>query len=296
MVVYTPENPGTMRAVYVAPDGVEWPLTGPHTLHGWLTPPGPAGWGAAPISIVSDPRATGGDQVRHIRSSARRINWPLHVYGDTHEQFVTRWRALIAAITMTTHRMAAGALRVERPDGSARQIDVFYEDGLQGAAGEAWLSANPVVTWYCPDGYWRDTTPMTVERSHSPGASFLGDYPRISSSRVLGTTDVVNPGEVTAWPTWTLTGPATSLTAVNHTLGQQFALSHSLGAGETVTVTTFPPTVRGPGDVNLVDSLDWPDSQLWPLAPGVNSVEFLVGGATTGSMVEMAFYPRYEAA
>lgn len=293
---FTPENPGSMRAVYTDPDGVEWPLTGPHHLHGSFTTRGPAGWGAGSITIVTDPLATGGESVRHIRANARRLTWPLHIYGHTHQQFVERYRALVAAFTATTHRRKPGMLRVERPDGSARQIDVYYEDGLQGAAGENWLSANPVLTLYCPDGYWRDVNPTEVIREYAVGATFLGDYPRVSSSRVLGETTIVNPGEAPSPPVWTITGPATSFTAINHTIGQQFEVSYSLAGGEQITITTTPPTVRGPGDVNLVDALSWPDSQLWLLAPQSNDIEFTIGGATTGSSVRMVFYPRYEAA
>jgi hypothetical protein len=294
---------GTIDASYIDPDGVEWPLSTTTADIGWFTTNAIGGWGAAPITIVPDPVARGGETVRHVRANPRRLTWPLHIHGEdvdgyvTHMLFVQRYRALLRAITMTTHRRRPGIMRVARPDGSAREIDVWYEDGLGGEPGENWVFANPVITLYCPDGYWRDTQPQTVTRRNSGTAvPYLTNYPTVSSSQVLGATTVNNSGEVEAWPVWTLTGPAAGLTATNHTTDQMFALTAPLAAGQTLTITTNRPTVRGPAGENLVGALDWPASELWPLAPGDNAVDFQVAGASTGTEITLTYYPRYEAA
>ncbi|MER7167026.1 hypothetical protein ABT336_13290 [Micromonospora sp. NPDC000207] len=258
-----------------------------------------AGWGAAPRTFVTDPLARGGVTVRHIRAEPRRITWPLHVYGDTHQEFVGRYRSLMRAFMLTAQMGRPGVLRVSRPDGTAREIEAFCEDGWSGAGGENWVYANPVLTLMCPDGFWRDTEPRAVRREYQSGGSpFLSPYLTVSPGQVLGATEVVNPGDVDGWPIWTITGPSTLITAANHTTGQQFGLSYNLPAGEAIVVdtSTHRPTVRGPAGQNLVGALNWPGADLWSFTAGVNSVEFTVDGSGAGTSLEVLFFPRYEAA
>jgi hypothetical protein len=290
-----------MRATWTAPDGTLWDLSSPDPNHGWLTTNGIGGWGATPIEIVTDPDARGGEQVRTIRSLPRRLTWPLHIHGEqdgvvTHMTFVHRYRALMRAFTQTTQWGKPGVLRVARPDGTAREIEAFYETGFGGEPGENWVYANPVLTLYCPDGYWRDATPISVERRFVQGVPYLDPYPTVSSGRVLGETVIMNPGDVDAWPTWTITGPAESLVATNNSAGQSFTLTYMLGAGETATIRTHRPMLRGPNGENIVGALDWPSAQLWPLRPGNNDVDFQVTGSGPGTSIVLEFYPRYEAA
>lgn len=297
-----PEVPqvGTMRATWTDPTGVVWELTGPHEVHGWLTTRQVAGWGATPRTIVTDPHARGGVTVRHVRAEPRRITWPLHVYGDTHTEFLDRYRRLMRAFMLTAQLGRPGVLTVARPDGTARQIEAFCEDGWGGEGGENWVSANPVLTLLCPDGFWSDTTAQVVRRDHQAGGGdpFLNPYITVSSGQVLGATQVANPGDVDGWPVWTFTGPATVVTATNHTLGASFTLTHTLTAGQSITVdtSTHRPTVRGPAAQNLVGALDWPGATLWPLVAGVNDIEFTVVGAAAGTSVEFSYRPRYETA
>jgi hypothetical protein len=291
------EDVGTMVATWTTPDGAVIQLSNTSPDMGWFTTSGPAGWGANPVSLVTDPLANGGEQVRFIRSEARRITWPLHVYGQTYQQFQQRYRRIMRAFTMTTQRRAPGILTVYLPDGSARFIAAYYETGFGGEGGENWLSANPVLTLYCPDGYWSDVDPITVTRrgGSTVEASFYNPFINLGQSQTLGATVINNPGEIDAWPTWTITGPMSKITAVNETLGVQFALTTTLTEGQQVRITTNRPTVRGPGDSNLTGKLDWPSAVLWPLVPGDNAINFALENASSSSQVSMSFYPRYEA-
>lgn len=302
------EDVGTMTAVWVDPDGIEWPLTTHSDDIGWLTMNGPAGWGATPIELVTDALPRGGEQVRYIRSKPRRIQWPLYIYGDTYEQFVARWRSIVRAFTKTSHRAAPGYLKVTLPSGEQRLIEAYYEEGFEGKDGENWLWAKPVITLYCPDGFWSATQPVTTTRTFAaagPQPGFLTPFMTISSSKLVGggpsdpATPILNPGDVDAWPVWTITGPMTQFIAINETLGVQFKLTYTLAAGQQITVRTSRPAVRGPGDTNLTKHLDWfgiPGSVLWPLTDGTNMVAFQVSGAGVGTQVDLAFTPRYETA
>ncbi len=288
---------GTMTAVFTAPDGTDWYLTDTTPERGYFTRFGVAGWGATTYEFSSDPVPRGGESVRFIRALPGRITWPLHIWGETHLAFIEKYREIKRALMMTVHRRAPGILTVYRPDGSGRQIECYYEDGFGGQGdNEDWLFANPVITFYCPDGYWRDIAPTSLIRQYSPGVNFLNPFPSISSGQVLGDTTLLNDGEVDAWPEWTITGPMSSLTATNNSTGQSFVLTYSLAGGDQVTITTLRPSVRGPAQENLVNSINWPDAYLWPLVPGENDVEFTVGGSGSGTKIELNFYARYEGA
>lgn len=289
---------GTMRATWTSPDGDVIELTGPHSVHGWLTRPEVAGWGAAPVTLVTDPLARGGVNIRHQRAEPRRLTWPMHVYGNTHIQFTERYRRLMRAFTATKYR-GPGTLTVYRPDGDARSIDCLYEDGFGGEGGENHRFANPTLTLLCPDGYWRDMERQFIRRQYAAGGSpYLSPYMTVTSGQVLGESTIVNAGDVEAYPSWTITGPATQITATNATTGQQFVLTYNLLANQTATITITPDRalVRGPAGQNLIGSLNWPGASLWPLLPGPNDVDFEVNGSADGTLIELSFFPRYETA
>lgn len=288
----TPEQEDGLRATWIAPDGTATPLTTPE--RGWFTLDAVTGWGAAPIEMVTDPHPRGGTRIRHIQPQARIITWPLRVRANEHVELVARWRTLVRAFAQT-RRLGPGTLRIARPDGTSREIQAYYQEGFAGEPGQGWLWDTAVLSLYCEDPYWRDTTATVIRREYATGSDFFTPYPTISSSQVLGETTVVNPGEVEAWPEWTITGPATGLIATNNTTGEQFTLTAALDAGETATITTDPPTVRGPAGENWVGNLDWPGAVLWGLAPGTNDVEFQVAGSGPGSAVELSLVARYEA-
>ena len=138
-----PNLVGSMYATWTDPDGTEWELSNPQDF-GYFTTSGPAGWGAPPYEIVTDPLSRGGVNVRFVRAEPARINWPLHIFGDTFEEFGDRWRALRRAFLLTLHRNTPGVLRVQRPSGDAREIEarrISY-----GLSPPIWASARAAAT------------------------------------------------------------------------------------------------------------------------------------------------------
>lgn len=308
------EDVGTITASWIDPDGTEWPLSTIDDDTGWFTMKGPASWGSTPIEIVTDALSRGGEQVRFIRSKPRRIQWPLYVFGDDHMQFVDRNRRIMRAFTMTTQRGIHGYLKVQRPDGRYRIIAAYYEEGFEGESDGGHLWSKYVITLYCPDGYWSGDRPVQAERSFTvetdPGTgvpkNFYTPFMYLTSSQVVydegggqvGNTQILNDGDVESWPEWTITGPMTKATCQNLTLGLRFAVTHTLVAGQTLTIATNRPHVRGPGDANLSGKIDWFNpaggAHLWPLADGLNDIRFVVDGAALGTKINMQFTPRYE--
>lgn len=286
-------DPGRPRAVWIAPDGGEWQLTSDHELH--FTLDAVSGWGAAPVALTTDPHPRGGSRVRHIQPQPRTITWPLRVRATTHMELIQGWRDLVRAFTQT-RRLGPGLLRVMRPDGSAREIQAYYQAGFDGEPGQGWLWDTAVLSLYCEDPFWRSVDAVSLPYEYGSAVSYLDPYLTVSPSSVLGEATAINAGDVEAWPTWSITGPATAVAATNHTTGEAFTLSAALLAGETATISTDPPQVRGPGGEIWTGNLDWPGAVLWGLQPGLNDVEFAVSGADAGTSITLAYVPRYETA
>lgn len=310
--VTTPETPtpppievpeiGYASITYIDPSGTRWPMT--DLSADWYTlAEGVSGLGAAPYTLTSDPHPRGGAKLRHVQAQPRTIVWPVLVKGADHTAFTANWRALATAFTRTL-REGPGSLEVARPDGSVRTIAVYYQQGWDGrgqtATGITWDSA--VLTLWCEDPYWVDAAAVSVHRETGTQVDYLVPYPTVSSSQVLGATTVTNPGDVDVWPEWTITGPATSIVFTREDTGDSFTLDMTatvhgaLLTGETVTISTDPPRARSGTDENLIGGLNWPAAVLWSLPPGQTAVTFQLGGAATGSAVDLTFHPRYETA
>ncbi|MFF3928557.1 phage tail family protein [Streptomyces hirsutus] len=308
---------GYATAQYTDPSGTVWPLTDIDS--GWFTlAEGVSGLGAVKYDLTSDPHPRGGARLRHAQPQPRTIVWPLFVQGKDHMEFVQRWRALATAFTRTLRPgpdgvRVPGVLEIARPDGSRRQIEVFYEDGFEGEAKQGWGrdADSAVISLWCEDPYWADPVPQVVHREAGTLANFLNPYPTVSSSQVLGNTTVTNPGDTTVWPTWQITGPASLITftharkkANGQTVTESFILNPSapdvghgnLLTGEQVTIRTDPPSVRFQNGDNWVGGLNWPTASLWGLVPGENAVTFALSGSGSGSAVDLVYQPRYETA
>lgn len=311
VIVGSAQAPGTVLpgvgfsvATWYAPDGTVWPLTAPD-IGWWTLADGVSGLDAASITITTDDRPRGGTRVRHIQPMQRLITWPIRVDGDDHSQFITRWRAVGTAFAQTT-RLGPGDLEIARPDGTARRVKAYYQDGWdgQGKQGYGITSDFFVLTLLCEDPYWRDVTAQAVHRESSTGVDYQSPYPSVSSSQVLGATKIVNPGDATVWPSWVITGPASLVTATLTTTGESFQLDPNatqiahgnLAAGEQVTISTDPPRVRFQDGSNWTAALNWPGAVLWGIPPGVVDVDFQLDGSAAGSAVDLSFYPLYETA
>jgi hypothetical protein len=309
------ETVGKPTFTWFDPDGGIWPLSNTSENLGWFTLTGPAGTEAATIEITTDTRPRGGERVRAIADKPMVIQWPLEIFGRNHDEFIERYRTISRAFKLTTRRQRPGVLRVQRPSGSIREIEAFYSEGLSGEAGQNHLFARPVITLFCPDGKWRDPTALVLERTFAPAAgggepviTYFDPYLSITSSSVLGSdpideddpaslTSINNPGDVEAWPVWTVTGPLTELRAWNVTRDTRFVLTYTLTAGQTLTIDTGAGLVRGPAQQNLSKYIQWFDpegAELWPLSDGTNVIGLQVDGAGTGTAVRLEFSPRYD--
>lgn len=299
-VIPQPFEPAAYTPVWITP-----PDRDGNTIEIPLNPPGPGffslkaigGLGVAPVDITTTPNPDGGVTVEQVRPGPRQINWPFRVRGNTNTDFLAKWRHVGESLAMT-RRFGPGTLRLIREDGSRREIRAFYQSGWEGEPGDgAWLEDTCVVSLLCPDPFWRDVDPTVLVRSTEAPVDYLNPYPNLGTGQVLGDTTLTNPGQVDVWPEWTITGPMTSMTAANETRGQSFTLTYALGAGQTITMSSRPITVRGPAGQQLISALNLPAGKPWRLdAEYASKVQFTLSGAGPGTKVELRFYPGYETA
>jgi hypothetical protein len=287
-----PVDPGEYVPSWIDPDGIEWALNPPGNQ--LFTMNAVTGYGITPVEIKTKPKPRGGVRVQGVRPLQRTLVWPVRLRGNTHMEFLAKWRAYGVAFAKT-RRLGPGLFRLTRPDGTAREVLAWYQSGWEGTPGQGQTFDTPELNLLVPDGFWRDAQQVVVSRSYGASVDYLAPFPSLSSGEVLGDTEITNPGEVEAWPTWRIDGPATQVVAVNHTLGKQFTVVHNLLAGEHIDITTDPGRVTGPSG-DMPGALQRPGSTLWRLEPGVNDITFTVSGSGAGTKITLSFYPRYETA
>jgi hypothetical protein len=302
--------PGIYRAVWIAPDGTELdlnPSPGDGLGGGLFSLKANAGLGAVPVQHITTDNPAGGVIVEATRPQERTILWPVRMRASTHLGLLDLWRYVTRLFTQTRD-LGPGRLRLTRPDGSAREILAYYSSGLEGEPEDGtWLQVTGVINLLAPDPFWTATTQVVQEYKEAIRPTYLDPYMTVSSGRVFGASSVPNTGDRAVWPTWTIRGPMTALVATNVTRDEFFTVTHTLAAGELLTITGRPIEVRGPAGENLVAALGLTTGggKPWRLDPRtVTDVTFFLTGSapdTTatsndGTRVRLSYPLDYETA
>lgn len=266
---------------------------------GWVMQPGPKGLDMPAYAMATDESpGIDGVAVRQVRAQAKEIVLPIAFWADdSRAAYLTRRRDLIRRLNP---KRGPGTISITQADGSTRSIAVYYTGGMEGdesrdAAGMRWCMT--VLTFTCPSPYWLGEAVQQEWRTGASG-NFFPLLPLIvRDSQVLGAVTVDNDGDDTAHPTWTVDGPATSVSLSNATTGESLLLTHTISSSDQIVIDTRErrQTALLNGATNL-----WPDlssaSALWALDPGVNDLTLTVSGSTSDTRVGMSYQPRYLAA
>lgn len=273
---------------FVEPDGTETVLPVTRGIGGRFMPP---------VAMFDDPvPSSDGTRLRALRFDARTVIVPIWLESadlESHRAVLRDWARRL------NPRRGDGRLRVA-VDGTVRELTVRYREGF-GLEENYFHFTETKLAFYAPDPYWRDVTPTQMTfgiGATQPGFLPLphattGSFLTLGASTIALSQSVPNLGDVEAWPVWTITGPALSVTVRNVNTGQELTLTGTLGAGEVAIVDTRPgvKSVRI-GGVSRFDVLS-AASVLWALQPGANAVAITLPGATASSTVTMAFVSRW---
>jgi hypothetical protein len=286
----------------VGVDGSEWDLTSGLVL----ADSDPALWGTAPMLISVDERiGAPGSYVTAARHGARDLIVPLDIGSD----LVTSVEQNIADLARAVDAVRGDvAITVGRPDGTRRSIQARYLDGLElvsigqrdsrhtnavlslRAHWPYWSAATPEVVTVTPDS-WGDGPAIGFNDDETAFNAPVG-FNGAASEAVAFT--ATNAGDVTAYPTWTITGECGRVSAVNFDTGQRWRLYDGVAAGEIVTVTTRPGTasVRDADGASALGQLSDGDA-LWtlPIGDSLIGLQFEDGGE--GSSFSMSWTAEY---
>lgn len=117
----------------------------------------------------------------------------------------------------------------------------------------------------------------------------------ISAASALTTASVSNPGDLPAYPVWTITGPVT--TATVGVVGQTVTLPFPLRTGDAVIIDTEAQTITDPQGTNLWPQMGGADPEFAPIPAG-DRVPVVVGmaGGATGASIKVELTPLYRRA
>lgn len=295
--------------------GEEIPLTsfGGREWPGIILQPGATGLDMPPMTLFSDESPSlDGAIFRSARASAREIMIPVYLHGVDRQSINALKRRLFQVLNP---RHGSCLLRFTEGDGQTRHLNAYYKGGMEGSensdtAGFTWakygLQFSALDPWFYLDH------PQTVRWDFGVGESLVSAtssfFPMHISRGVMGGPGelllISNPGDIEAWPIWTLTGPIKSfrLTGPPTGVNPQGASirgdapvdgSDIVAAGRVLTIDTRPgkKTVADDQGVNYWNRLS-ANPQFWSVDPGDTAASVSV--VTSGrSSVTLLFHPRY---
>ena len=242
-----------------------------------------------------------GSRWRGSRTGEREAFWPILVSGGDGAAWVEHDRAWWAGL----QPQKTGAWSVTDPFGARRSLTLRFQDDGDGA-----YSLDPVkariatygLTFIAEDPYWRGDP---IVRSWTTGTSsdFFNGVSKappfnISVGSTIATATLTNPGDVDAWPIWTIYGPSTA--AELGLAGRLVTVPFTVASGKALVVDTDPrvqtaylydisggalidPTERT-GDLGTADFAPIPPGASVPLALS------LTGAGTIQSRIIPGYY------
>lgn len=251
------------------------------------------GLGIPQTDVRIDSSAGDGGVWRSTRRGVREIDLPLVVLGSDRGDVESKLRRIARALN---DRYGTPFLVANYSDGSSYTIEIHYRGGAETVfgsdAGETF--ARWAITLSCPDPFW--TSVQSVQFSLGYSTTTRGLLPRldqlqVSASGILGTFVVENPGDVDAYPVWTLDGTSTGTTIQLNGVG--FSYTESMTSSSKTIINTRQATVVNASGVNRYAYLGTAP-KLFALPPGTSTISVTVTGADTSTKISGYFNPRRE--
>jgi hypothetical protein len=229
-----------MEMTWTGWDGTQWTVS--DRSQGVVILAGVRGLNMPPTRrFLSRSGALHGTRSRGWTTDEREVFWPVKVF---HKGGSTAWLQHERAFFNTMHPGKAGTWKVTQSGGgSSRSLDIKFKDD----GGKEFETVPAVTGWQYYDLYlvaeqpfWRGT-PVTGIWSVSPPKNFQNTDPVdnsrvfwISSGSTLANANINNPGDVQAWPVYTVVGPSTSATVGGVTV------PFEVPAGKALRIDTAP--------------------------------------------------------
>lgn len=260
---------------------------------GYYLTTGLRGLGIPATDVRIDNSASDGGVWRSSRRAVRELDMPVVVLGLNRADVESKLRRLSNALS---DRYGIPKLLAEYTDGSAYELEIHYTGGAETSFGEDAGSTfcRWVLSVQAPDPFWTSRTATQFTLSYQ--SAVRGLLPnlqqlQVSPSQLSGSFTIDNPGDVEAYPVWTLEGAATELSVTRNGVG--FTLTETLVSTDRRVIDTRNATVVSQSGANKYAKLA-AAPKLFPLPPGLSTVNIQVSGADSSTKLSGYFLPRRE--
>jgi hypothetical protein len=148
----------------------------------------------------------------------------------------------------------------------------------------------------CESPYWTSDKAISYAiRAANAGHGLLPLLSRLqlSSSQTIGTVIIENPGDVDAFPVWTLRGPGDANFTATRNDGAQFVFTAPLASNEVITIDTLTKTVTDQTGANRYIDLGTAP-KLFSVPKGSSQISVVMTGTSSATLISMYFNPRQE--
>jgi hypothetical protein len=291
------------RFTHITPDDIEYPLNNERTVFY----AGSQGLGldtAEPMG-VRVPYQHGVDPMG-LYIGPKEIELALRIIADTRPEWAEADAQLARDVSALRHAQVGQdapplcTLRIQRPDGETRDIDVWLI-GYPKDSGEVvkGLAGTRILRYWAPTPLFYDPEEVTQTLAVTGGEgalSFPLTFPITFPETTIDSDIYVNnDGEVPTWPAIRLNGPGQDPVLDNETLDKSLGLSQTMESGDYILIDmgeatiTFHDDSEGT-DESILESIT-AGSEFWPLNVGSNQVHVTMSQAYSGSVA--VSYIRY---
>lgn len=264
--------------------------------------PGVVGRFMPPIRWASKPNALrGGNRLAQVRHGARPLLVPIWLEGATDTELRDLMRYWARVLDPSK---GEGILRSRTRRGVERELRCIYTGGLEGDESMEAFGLTPwagvdfqvaVLSFEASDPYWVDpVTRGEIFRTGTPPSWFPWPPIVIGSSSILADQIIDNPGDVEAYPVWTVTAPFTRVTVRHVDTGRVLIIDATKTTGWITVDTRTLEAYDDAGLSRYADVARDPLSTMFPLAPSLNSITIEVAGSVAGQTeLTVAYQARY---
>jgi len=255
--------------------------------------PGMTGFGIPATEVRITESARDGGLWRNTKRGIRDLDLPITVLGNNRAEVETKLRRLAR---LTQDRLGPTSLSANYSNGTQLSMQVHYVGGAESQWGEdaGMIWCRWLLSFQAPTPFWEsaEVEQFTVV-SGSAGRGLLPQLTKLklTSGQAIGSITVNNTGDVAAYPVWTVIGPLESVTFTSG--NQSFGLETPIEAGEVITINSETGIVTDQDGANRYADLS-PAPKLFPLSPGVSTVNILGEGADPNTQIICSYQLRFE--
>jgi phage-related protein len=236
-----------------------------------------------------------GSIVTAVRVQPRDFSLPILISDSNRDTALARTRQMLKLLNPI---LGDGTLKVVNGN-IVRVLTCRYRDGItsDGTGDQQFTNyVKAVLTFRAADPFfYSQNQQQLIGTQVTTLENFFPILPvRLSTSSNIVNAVLNNAGDVDAWPVIVVDGPATNIYIENATTGKHIEIATGLNADEKLTIDTRPRTrsIRDNLGVNRFSAIT-PQSSMWSLKKGANTVSIQITGGDQNSRVTITYTPAF---